>query len=472
MWEWHSRFFKTCFMKKYKGLIALFFSLVFIFIIFLFRQVPAGKFWEGYSILYVPVQSSDQIVIDALTENKIEGYISLSNQFMPLKISEKSPEYAMLLINKNLKEYSYLYDRNKYFFDKDNTYRVYYIPESYKSKLPSVLNYLAKWNISGNIDSDTAYPWILPAVCLVLAVLLGLFSKNRIPYYSAAVFPVVFVLCNPFYPAALSSCLLFLIILFISNIWRRKGAVSSLINRYIIFVILAVSVVSGFASSVKTGFMNLLNLAGITCVVFFCYEIQGYFIQKRNFSFVLIRPAKFISLYSGKAKIILNAVLVSMLVILSALFITNRGMISTEKTGKVMLPSSQYTDNSELPQLEDYYRWSWNVMTYPYRSINSSAMDDRITYSRYRETEEKIIKEDRIFVYDNEYKENMFNQIDELNFNSIESLLKTQKKESTTSYSSTGGMQISTFYLVMCLICFFILLFIYISIMINKGVRK
>ena len=159
-------------MKNYKSIFALVICLCSVFVFSIFKQVPKGQLWKGYSVLYVPVTASDDAVVSVLEQFKIKDYICLSNQFLPLDISVNSPEYSMLVMNSSNKDFSYLYDRNSYFFDKSQNYRVYYILSDYSSLFANVVKELSNWNISACIDSKVQYPVILPLVILVLCVIL------------------------------------------------------------------------------------------------------------------------------------------------------------------------------------------------------------------------------------------------------------------------------------------------------------
>ena len=139
-----------------------------------------------------------------------------------------------------------------------------------------------------------------------------------------------------------------------------------------------------------------------------------------------------------------------------------------------MLPcfnsSSEQTDN--LPVLNDYYEWYWNVQIYPYKSLNVNNFGSACTFTSFEQTESKIIPIQKQFIFNDEYKQSINTYIENSGKSSIEYLLKKQNDNLFPTFSSSGEISINNFSLIMCFICFFILLFIYFSIIIQKGVKK
>ena len=74
--------------------------------------------------------------------------------------------------------------------------------------------------------------------------------------------------------------------------------------------------------------------------------------------------------------------------------------------------------------------------------------------------------------YDNSYKKEIYEGIDKLQFNSIEKVMKSENEDFTGGYAAASSYQINLFGIIMCFICLFILLFIYLSIIIRKGTSK
>lgn len=461
-------------MKKFKSLLALLICLVCVVCLFLFRQIPKGQLWKGYSVLYVPVETSDQTVVNVLDELEIKNFICLSNQFLPLKIELNSPEYSMLKLNIQNDDFSYIYDRNGYFFDKNGDYRIYYIPSEYSENFSVLIKKLSEWNIPANVDSKTQYPVFLPIVFAILCVILCYFSKNKILFGSSVIFPILFVFFNPFYQVIFARCLLLIILFIVSNIWNRKGSVKTILSCFYLYLILVIYLISSVGTSLSVCLLSILEVISISSVFIIYYDFI-FWKNKKSITFVKIKPARLVSIFADKQFLVFSSILVSMLFIFGFLFFSSSNSTKISKSeNDVLLPClvSEAENQSNLPMLEDYYKWVWNVQTFPYRSLNESHQESVVEFSRFVQSENGIIQQNEVMFYDDEFKQNLNTQIDFIGENSIEYMLRTQNQELFPCFSSSGSFQISNFSLVMCFICFFILLFIYFSIIIQKGVKK
>ena len=74
--------------------------------------------------------------------------------------------------------------------------------------------------------------------------------------------------------------------------------------------------------------------------------------------------------------------------------------------------------------------------------------------------------------YDDSFRREVFEGIDKLQFNSVEKIMKSEGENYSGGYTATSSYQINIFGIIMCFICLFILLFIYFSIIIRKGIHK
>ena len=74
--------------------------------------------------------------------------------------------------------------------------------------------------------------------------------------------------------------------------------------------------------------------------------------------------------------------------------------------------------------------------------------------------------------YNQSFKDLTFEGISDLPDNTIEKVLKSEGKDFKGGYSVTNAYTADLFGIIMCLICVFILLFIYISTIIRKGIKR
>ena len=128
-------------MHKYLKIFSPVLFLACVILIIFFKTIPIEKLWKDYSVLYVQKDVSDDSVQKALVSSDIQNYVCLSNQFLPINISENSIEYTMFKLNASKNDYSNR--RVNYFFDKSKNFRLYYIPNEYVQNLSNTVHILA-----------------------------------------------------------------------------------------------------------------------------------------------------------------------------------------------------------------------------------------------------------------------------------------------------------------------------------------
>ncbi len=462
-------------MNKYIKFFSPVVFLVSLILLILFRSVPSGKLWKEYNVLYVPVDSEDSKVLSALEGCQIKDIVCLSGQFLPLSLNENSIEISMLRLNYASKAFEYTSKRRAYFFDKASAYRLYYIPSEYKSKLSAAINVLEGEGIPTGSDTSASYPWLLPLITLLLSAMLLLFVKNKYVFLAGMILPLIFLFSNPFYPAAMAVCLILLCLFLLANVWKRRGALKSLLNKGYVSVMAGLALVAAFASSIACGFWFILMLAGGLSSLITIGFVEDFFRTKKSFIPVYIRPAKRVSIYAGKASLVLGISTFAAILIIALFFLSSNDSVKS-KASRLLLPASSSIQNEMLPQLEDYYRWNWNVQTSPYISLNSNPdnTDEHIEFSTYTENPESGIISQNIMTmdYDDSFRQKAYDSIDSLNFNSIEKVLKSEGYDFTAGYSALSSSHVNLFGIIMMFLCVFILLFIYICIIIRKGFNK
>lgn len=419
--------------------------------------------------MYVPVQADDNTVINAIESSGISNAVVLARQYLPVKFGSNSPEIAMYRLNNQQEEFTYASKRNLYFFDKDNEYRLYYIPVEYKSKLNHCITTLNQYGISAGVDSSGTYPWFLPLICLITSIFLILIVEKKIFFASVVAIPVVFTFCNPFYPIILANLLIQLAVFFTSNILNRKGYLKVLINNFIIPISILLAFVCAFSCAIKSGLFFIIAIAGALSSALCYLEIEKVIQTKSIFTPVYIRSAKRISVFAGKSKTVMGG-LTGIAFIVILLFVFTSSDTVNAHFAKLQLPAAKGFI-SDLPDLDDYSRWVWNVQTYPYKTLNKTTDENNIEFPRYTYKNGVVEESVQTLSFNNEYKNRIIEDIDNLPFDSIESVMKSQK-EFNPGYASTNSYHMGFFGLIMSLLCLFVLLFINISIIIRKGARK
>ena len=458
-------------MKLYQKILASILFISTFVLIGIFKNLPTGKLWNNYAILYVEKETSDSLVSQCLIENGIQEFISLNNQFLPVRFSLFSPEVSYFQSNIDNPAFSYIKNRNAYFFDKSKTYRIYYIPAEYKNKLNKVVKDLSGYNKFSGLDSSLSYPFVLPLLICLIFLLFTLFSRHKILFILSAIQSILFIFCNPFYQLGIAVIINLLVLFMISNLWRRNGIFNRLSKIYLLGIMLILGIISAFACGIKIALIYLLLILSSAASILLYNEIETYFREKKSFVPIYIVSAKRTSLFANKSKVVLSAsIFVSSFIILFFFLSVFTNFSSSSK--KISLPAISKKSHSQLPNLEDYYRWYWNVEAGPYLSLNKNEYFDKISFPRYKKDGKKIVEYQETLIFDQEYKNNLYSEIDDLKYLSLEKMLKSQGKDCSISYKSTSTYNISIFGITILLISYLILLFFSISIIIKKGLKK
>jgi len=456
-------------MRITQKIIYILASILSLLLIFTFRTVPSGKLWKKYNVLYVSQKFSEDEVLKLLNENEIDDVTCFSSQYLPLLLNKNSPEVSLYRLKTND---SYANKRKAFFFDKSQNYRLYYIPQIYKPRLLKVQAQLLQNKIPSGIDSSGVYPLIIPLAILLFSLLLLYFSKKRIVFATGAVYCLLFSICNPFYTAAASLVLTELFIFILSNMWKREGFFPLLAEKKIFIILFAAIILNIITSSLSTAVLFLFFIIGIFSSLSIYSEIENYRNKKLPFQTLYILPARKLSFFNSKNFIILP---LSILVILAFLAISMLSSFSTglnpvQGSSKVILPAKSSSKDTELAQFDDYYKWKWSILTAPYKSLNDEEGNkDEVTFPYYEEENNKIIKKTKTFIFDRNFCSSTFSQIDDLSFNAIEKVLKSEGETSSFGYVSMNAYSVNPYGTITIFICFFILLFIYISSIIKKG---
>ena len=461
-------------MNKFKKIIPAVLFILTAVLTINFRSIPKGKTWQDFKVLYVSKTFPQANVEKILNAAGVAEYADLNNQNAPIMLAKDSIEAAMLKINILEKENRYLFDRQNYFYDSKGEYLLYYIPDIYEKYLDDVISQIKKQGFAAGIDSSLSYLWILPLLVTLLAFILIFFSKNKGFYILSVSMSCLYVFCNAFYSCAIASIILILCIFLISNIYSRQGGIKKICKNYILLAALLISVVAAFTSSLQCGFFYLLTIAASLCAMLTAKNLKSIKTAKSPFVPVFIRPARMISPFAGKAKIVMPLVLVFSVLIIAYFALGSLSLINTKADRNLLLPGKAAEQDAGLPNLEAFYRWNWNVKTNPYKSINVNNPDDlnTVSYPRYEVVDGLVVPYMQTLTYDQNFKKSVYDSIDALDFFSIESVIKKQGSDFKAGYTDSASYNVSFLSIIMMIICFTMLLFIYFSAIIGKGGRK
>lgn len=458
-------------MNLIKKVGILIFSLLTAFLMYQFRTVPSGKLWECYTVIYVPVETDEQFIIDGFNQFEIEEYVCLQKQRVPLMFLKNSVEKTLFTLNINNQNSEYLNLRENYFYDSAKQYKLFYVPNDYKENVNLLIKKLNKEGIAAGIDSSFSYPFVLPVFVLLIALILLLFSKKKSIYFPTLIFPLVFSLTNPFYSCSICGIFILLIFFMITNLWQRTGAVKKILHSIDFYLFSIMALILPFANSWLSGVFALMTVL-VNAGFLYCIKMkQDGIIKNQAYTFLMIRNARQISIYAGKLK---QVSIISTLAVICVFgyFVLNSTASFNGQFAKVLLPGESNIVSKNLSNLDDYAKWTWNIKTLPYKSINKNENENKVSYPEYKIQDGQIKKIDIVQNYNQEYKNEIIESIDNLDFYSIEQVLKSQGTEKKFGYTASSSYSVNIFTIIMMIISVCVLLFIDFSAIIKKGGKK
>lgn len=432
-------------MKSYKKCFLPFIIICITFVcLHFFRVIPVTKLWKNYTVFYVSNECSYKTVCALLNEAGCADYIYLENQNVPLGISESSPEVS--LAKAGLIKSNYLRERENYFFDKNRTVKIYYIPDSQEKKLADIIEHLNSLGYQAGINSKSVYPLFAVIIFFVFSSVLLFFSQNKKLFMALLIPEVYFMLQLPFYSVATALSLLTVSLFIFEKIYNREGAVTIVWGN----VFLVTMLISSFILILVTGFKFLLLFIMLVCsdfCIFYLFKIlEEIKDEKYSFRPVKIRSAKMIPLFTKKTlEVIVLCSMSCFLILISSFFSINTGISSGNRN--LLLPSSNGTLGS-LPGIDDYVNFKWEAMTYPYRSIyknnyRKSDEGDTVYFKSYNKRNGLVEEKINSISFNEDFKKEAVNGIEKLGFSSIENMMNQQKKTKGFGFSSSGAQSIT-----------------------------
>ena len=416
------------------------------------RNVSITQIWKGYRVLYVPESVPEESVLAVLSDAGCGGVISRSAQRLPL-----STKFFSTLLGSS----GYLEDRLGYFRDADGDYRLFYIPDTYEKESEAAVNRLVKeQHVNAGLDAKESYPFMLPLIVLALYIFLFVLALKRLYFALPGLFPLLLACSQPFYCVACGCCFLLFAIFLVNRVWGRKGALASVCKNFYVAVLVLLSLLFFLAQSLRSFAFALLAIVAAACAILFLLEQKA--IQDRNSSFTysLIFTARQIPILYKRTARYLLCLLVPLFAVLLVFIFTAKFSRSTSVSGIRMpgpiqlaaadAPVSEQAsslDSVVLPNAEDYFKWAWGVISYPYRSLNavpsgspaatSVQEGDKVILPRYDETGKGIRRKDEVVLsYNNAFRRDMEKAVSALDYPAIEKLLGAQDRDVLVMYSA------------------------------------
>ncbi len=458
-------------MSLLKKLICLIVSICVGILLFNYKTIPSGRLWENYTILYIPNEVDDSVITMAFNECGIEEYVSYENQRVPVLFKNDSVERSMFSLNTSENGYKYLTQRLNYFFDSSKQYRLYYVPNQYRENLNECVKMIESEGNTAGIDSNFSYPWVLPLLTIVLFVMLLIFVRNKLIFICSSILPVMFVFCNPFYSCAIAAFMLLVVFFMVSNVWEREGFFKRIFTSKAFYIFAACALLLALTNAFISLAFLMAVVVGSAALLYICWSIKNDIESRSTYRYVFIRNARLTPLFAGRIKTVCLVASIAVACIF-VYFILNSSDSFSGHFARVLLPGESSMSSKELPNLEDYCKWDWDVQTYPYKSTNVKNDSDTVTYPHFVKENGIIRQVDQDFKYDEVFINETIQAVDNLDFYSIEQVLKSQGKNSVYGYTASSSYNVSILSIIMMIITFGMLLFIYISAIIKKGGRE
>lgn len=404
-------------------------ALVILLAMFLLKSVPSSKLWKGYTTLSVPAGANKDSINAFLKDQNCGDYIALEYQDKKF-----SSEYEAA--------------KQKYFFDKDQAFRIYYIPDSnLKGAQKAAREIQSQLHLDAILGSRAAFPYFTTIICVLVFAAFLFFAENRFVFAAASIPALFFAFCNPFYAAAASVCLELYALFLAQKLWRRKESVQyASKNPFIIFFLAAAFLIS-FAAGGARPFYFLLNIVCALCLLFLRLNMEIRSEKTARFLPVLIRSAKRMNVLSVKnvRKTSYAALGVFALFIL---LLTGSDFVSSGGGKGLFFPApTEYNElQYDFPTMNDYYAQAWNAKTAPYRSLNQEypavpKEGETARMTHYVKTPNGIqSKQEVVCAYDKAFRKEAAAQLDLPKRAPLEKLWRTQGRNFSVKYS-TGGSE-------------------------------
>lgn len=418
------------------SLVSLLLALLSLVFIVSFRTVPVSRLWKNYGILYVySNELSESDISYILEKNGCDNFIYKGNQRYPV-VSPVSPVQPQ-----NLN--SYIYARNGFFTDKSQTASIFYIPDTEKKNLDkSVVEISSFQNTVCGTDGKSSFPWISPVVVFLFALILLYFAGEKTLFIFSAFFPVLLSFCRPLYTVAASSIFLEFSFFLLQKIWRRRNFKKTFFNSpYVLVFSFSPFLILIFSSVSSAAFYALTVFASFLCIKIYA-EIETKKSEKYGFKPVMIMSSKMIPLV-GRNGIRLMGLMSLVLFILGICFVLlGKYSPSMNSTSSPSLPAPVSKSDSVLPNLDDFFEWSWNTVVFPYKKLSSAVQrpkeGDTVSIPDYSENVQTGLItgfDSKIYVYDGKFRENVEKQTENLNYPALEKMMMEQGKNSFYGYS-------------------------------------
>ena len=402
--------------------------VLYLLLCALLHGSPASRIWESYTIFFADKSISEEIALSFLHAEGCQDVISLTAQKVPY-VSHYCPVLPKVFDD-------YLSERLGYFSDQSGAFALYYVPAGNEIQAIKAAEKLSKQtSLVAGTDGKRTYPFASPVMTVAVFVALLLLSGNKAAYFCPAFLMLPLCFSQPFHSVAAAAVLFMLIFHLTQRIWGRRKAFDAAIKNPYVLVLLFVSLLVFLLSGVKPALLGLLSFLGAISSLYLLHLAEHAWDKRRSFRVKKIFSATQLPLVHKKNS---SVVLLCASPVLLILFLF---VFSSKLTGFSPLasriyfpvPSETPDEGGELPCLDDFYEWIWNVKAFPYRSLNSGspfvkpAQGEEVRIARY-EQKNGLLRENSsvLMKFDGSFKNATDKEIENLDYPAIEKFMEKQ----------------------------------------------
>lgn len=430
-------------------LIILTILIISLVSMFFLREIPVLSPWKNWKVLSVDVNIPEKTVINELKKLSIDEFVTESSERL-----NSTTNYSPILPP----DYNF-YKNNlyRYFYDKNNNFRLYYLPKTTSNKT------LKNLPFEYSIDIQSSFPYANTFISIVCVLLLLILINNKLRFGLSLIPIVLLNVLLPNFTSNVFTLFFLVIIYFWDKFIGRKNHLKALTKNYFVILSVIFCIISSVFSGLKGLILILLALLSFVCINIIISLISKFYIRKKeNFDYVNIVSANKLNIFTKKTSLIFYSlsffILISGLLYLLIPSFTN----TTHKDTPLLIPTpleyngtrgfslSSYTNlqskksPTEFPDLGDYVSQVWNATVFPYISlrdnkgyISNVTPETSIKTIDYFEENDKIVKQSKeIAIFSKDFIDESLEKIKSFDGPIIEKVLLDQDSFCATDFGN------------------------------------
>ena len=358
-------------------LISLLLVILCVFSMIILRETPVLSPWKNWKVLSVDVNISEKTVLTELSKISVDTVVSESSKRLKVN-SEFSPVLPS--------EFNFYQDNiYRYFYDKYNNYRLYYLPKTVKNRTLKALPF------DYNIDLQASFPYFSFILAVISFIVLIFLVKHKFLFTISLLPMLLYTVVFPDFNSLVISLFSFVIVYFADKYINRKNILSALLKNPFVILSLIICIISGCLGGFKgilLFFLAIISCIGLNLIISY---LNSYIDNKKNrLKFAKIVSASGYHFFNEKMIYIFYGLSVFILVGALSYILIPSISNKTSKDTPLLIPTPlEYTNTrgftigsyenlqtkkspTELPDLGDYVSQIWNATVFPFISFAKS----------------------------------------------------------------------------------------------------